>query len=321
MNKAEIISRRLSVFMQLMPGITKLILSPSIQRTDTSKESGADQSFIINHQLSFAAEMLREMLSMLSLSIQSLYGSKKGGLLTARAGSNETAQRNRAKTLFAEAAKEYAPTLLQVVSMLEQPIDACKKHNASVNSDVAKAAASEESKVSLPNSQASETHVQSDTIARIRSDSTDKDWVDVVVSSDAAPSPLASSSKNAGSKAKGESRTQQLPPGRKCYDDLVSCQAIALYAVSRLTAQAMKYGGGEASTAVWRVVISSLSIDDSGLKGEQDGLGKDEASKLSSNQTLCHLIALVCASCCIKYNHPPLFTVLLTIILIHSGAE
>jgi hypothetical protein len=45
------------------------------------------------------------------------------------------------------------------------------------------------------------------------------------------------------------------------HDDLISVKDMALNAASRLVVQAMIYGGGEASTGVWRSVITSLSDD------------------------------------------------------------
>ena len=165
MNKAEATSRRLSIFTQLIPGITYLLLSPSIQR-----DSGA---FNVSHETAFAATTLKEILSMLSLSIQSLYGSKKGGLLTTKPGSNESQQRNRAKMLFISASKEYAPILLQVVIMLEDPIRACKKQ------DISQDTASEHSTSSLNESQSAVTDTQNDLLQRKRTDSSDKDWVSV----------------------------------------------------------------------------------------------------------------------------------------------
>lgn len=286
MNKAEITSRRLSVLMQLTPAIIQLILSPSIQKKTTG--NGTDSvTLIISSHTSTETELMKQFLSMLSLSIQSLYGSKKGGLLVAKPGTNEAAQRNKAKTLFAEAAKEYAPLLLQVVSFLQQPIDTCRRHSSGVNSDETKP--NEQSKLVLLNNQ---SPAKSDN-ERLRSDSTDKDWVDVDAdagSADATPPPLTSPSE-----ITGKSRIEKPPPGRKCYNDLVSSQDIALYAVSRLVAQAMKYGGGEASTAVWRVIINSLPVDDTSFERKAYGVRKDDTEKSPSKQTLCHLIALVSA--------------------------
>jgi hypothetical protein len=293
-NKAETTSRRLSVFMQLVPGLTRVILSPSIQKMDQNSESNnCTEVFIVDNQTAAATELLKEILSMLSLSIQSLYGSKKGGLLTAKPATNETLQRNRAKMLFVEAAKEYAPIMLQVVSMLEKPVDACKKANASANSNASQTTVHDDS----------HEHPRSDTVERKRTDSSDKDWVDVSRDTADVPpatsSPLASPSKTSGPIPKTVILPKLPPPGRKCFNDLVSSQDIALYAVSRLVAQAMKYGGGEASTAVWRVIISSLSNDDGLSDSKENGASSDDCitgikpGTSWSKQTLCHLVSLV----------------------------
>jgi hypothetical protein len=278
-NKAETTSRRLSLFMQLIPGIARVILSPSIPY----------------RQKLVSAEILKGILSMLSLSIQSLYGNKKGGLLTSKPGSNEAAQRNRAKGLFVDAAKEYSPVLLQVVLMLQEPIDVSKMLSA--NSTAQLYASSEQSTASNANAPA-------DTIERIRTDSTsDKDWVDVHADADDLSPDATSPTKPAGSKANGSHQSEQQHPSRKIYTDLVSCQDIALYAVSRLVAQAMKYGGGEASTIVWRVIVGALSIEDtpnSERNDIADALKPTTKPKnTSSKQTLCHLVALV--RCIIVY--------------------
>ena len=230
----------MSVFMQLIPGITFSILSPFIKQSDAG-------SFVISHQTAIASELLKDILSMLSLSIQSLY--KKGGLLSTKPGSSETVQRQRAKTVFAQAAKEYAPILLHVVSMLEGPIKACK-NNGGVSSNGSK-----------------------------QLESTDKDWVQV--HSEDIPSVVLV-------KAAASS-------GQKAYNNLVSCRDMALYAISRLVAQAMKYGGGEASTAVWRVIIGSLSIDEgiASSGSDEDGHTTTKDIEPKSKATLCHLVALV----------------------------
>ena len=311
MTKAETMSRRLSVFTQLIPGMTRLLLSPSIQRKEYQISS--DEAFIVTDETAFAAAALKEILSMLSLSIQSLYGSKKGGLLTVKPGSNEVLQRTRAKALFVSAAKEYAPIMLQVVSLLEKPVEACRLHDSAMTSQLT---AYEQSKASSPESQSTDLDIPPDTVQRERTDSTDKDWVDVHHSpkmepaagellSDVTLSPLISPSKANGPKTNKES----LNPKRQCYNDFVSCQDIALYAVSRLVAQAMKYGGGEASTSVWRVIICALSNPNDtsrkeedvalsctgeGVCAENDSSATKLVDSLSSKKTLCHLVALVC---------------------------
>ncbi|KAL3783784.1 hypothetical protein HJC23_000373 [Cyclotella cryptica] len=310
-NKAEIMSRRLSVFTQLIPGVTRLLLSPSIQRNDDQVHSY--EAFIVNNETACAAAALKEILSLLSLSIQSLYGSKKGGLLTSKPGSNEVLQRNRAKALFISAAEEYAPILLQVVSLLEKPVVACRlQDSANITANVTQYTGSEQSKESSPESLSTDTV----SVQRERTDSTDKDWVDVHHSPKIEPaagelpsnvtlSPLTSPLKASGPKTSKESPD----PRRQCYNDFVSCQDIALYAVSRLVAQAMKYGGGEASTSVWRVIISTLSNSDDttsraegkaalsckpdGVSAEKDPSATNLVGALSSKKILCHLVALV----------------------------
>jgi len=95
---------------------------------------------------------------------------------------------------------------------------------------------------------------------------------------------------------------------------------MALYAVSRLVAQAMKYGGGEASTAVWRSVIASLSgnsllksetiNDDKSmapeLKDEGDTVKTAQLTKTEttlSKSTLSHLGALVLSKFARHHDH------------------
>lgn len=293
-NKAETISRRLSVFMQLIPGITQLILSPSMQ------QAGAEICFTISSQTIVASELLKEILSMLSLSIQSLYGSKKGGLLTAKPGSNEATQRNRAKTLFVEAAKEYAPIMLQVASMLENPITTCRKENSRAHSSSSNGMTLDKGKDFLVDDEPINGH-QPRTVERKRTDSTDRDWVDVH-----SPEPADGSSGIAPPQLtipKNESIRELHLSGQKCLNNLISCQDVAFYAVSRLVAQAMKYGGGEASTAVWRAIISSLSFEDdeeneatpshANINGQFSSTSTIKPGKTWSKETLCHVVALV----------------------------
>lgn len=270
-NRAETTSRRLSIFTQFIPGITHLLLSPSM---------GDNGAFNVSHEAASSANSLKEILSMLSLSIQSLYGSKKGGLLSTKPGSNESQQRSRAKVLFVEASKLYAPILLQVVIMLEDPIRACKKQDASQDT------ASEH--------QSAGTDTQNDSVQHKRTDSSsDKDWVSVQHSPSAASDVTVPESTT-----RKEPKKEGPPPRRQCCNDLISCQDIALYAVSRLVAQAMKYGGGEASTSVWRVIISALSDNEIAAMDEEasaeNGQSTTKSEKTYFNKTLCHLVALVC---------------------------
>jgi len=77
---------------------------------------------VITNRTALAVDTLKELLTLLSLSIQALYGSKKGGLLSAKASTKGGVQLNRAKQVFVSGAKKYVPILLQVVSMLDEPI-------------------------------------------------------------------------------------------------------------------------------------------------------------------------------------------------------
>ncbi len=78
MKKAESISSRLSMFMPLVPGISLALMSPLFQTNECLAGSDSSTSLSITEARALAASTLKELLSMLSLSIQSLYGSKKG---------------------------------------------------------------------------------------------------------------------------------------------------------------------------------------------------------------------------------------------------
>ncbi|KAL7500214.1 hypothetical protein ACHAWT_008212 [Skeletonema menzelii] len=291
--RAEATSRRLSTFMTLVPGISRSLLSPI---------SGASK--IISIETAVAAEMLKELLTMLSHSIQALYGSKKGGLLAQAPGSKSGAQLAKAKNLFVAAAKEYAPYLLKVVMMLIDPIQESRKlmkvkPPATINEQ------------RTPNVDVKKIEPPASKSSRDRSDSvlSEKDWVDVnkstrdQSSTEESFSRATPSSESSSRPSKNESLEQRV------FRNLSSCQDIALYAVSRLVAQAMKYGGGEASTTVWRVVVSASTENDEcslpgitevnnvGCKeksGEDNGEPtKESETKQLSKPTLCHLTALV----------------------------
>ena len=284
--RAEATSRRLSTFMALVPGISLSLLSPS-----------EGESMIISSETAVAAEMLKDLLTMLSHSIQALYGSKKGGLLAHTPGSKSGAQLAKAKNLFVAAAKEYAPYLLKVVMMLIGPIRESRKRTKAKPSAI-----DEQGTLDIDVKRVEQPTSES---RRDRSDSvlSEKDWVDVNQSTKERSSTeesfskkLLSSEKSSSESSKNESLEQ------KVFRNLSSCQDIALYAVSRLVAQAMKYGGGEASTTVWRVVVSALSENDdsNGLDINEvvsatlkKDAGEEAIGKQLSKPTLCHLTALV----------------------------
>jgi hypothetical protein len=71
---------------------------------------------------------VKQLMSMLSLAIQALYGSKRGGLLGSKSNAKGGDQSLRAKKVFVSGAKEYVHILLQVVSLLDEPITWSKKH-------------------------------------------------------------------------------------------------------------------------------------------------------------------------------------------------
>ena len=97
------------------------------------------------------------------------------------------------------------------------------------------------------------------------------------------------------------------------FDDLCACQDMALYSVSRLVAQAMKYGGGEASTAIWRSVVSSLSgnglfpsaqtNEPNATSSEANGDEAPTPGKDLSKSSLCHLAALVLSKFARHHDH------------------
>jgi len=303
--------------MPLLPGIALSLLSPSILRDGND---GDKSKMIVTNDTVIAVETLKSLLSMLSLAIQALYGSKKGGLLSAKSGSKPGSQLIKAKKVFVAGAKEYVPTLLQVVSLLDEPVKLSRQLVKKKSKDKKQ---QDEKVKDSPTSerQSSEASQPSEQMKpqRKRTDSTasDKDWVDVHHSpatdgGDASRLPsddtLTSSPFKTDSPApksddikNGSSSIEQ-----SVHDDLSSIQDMALYSVSRLVAQAMKYGGGEASTAIWRSVIASLSVDtttsvdnDTHIDQKDNGDGEDttplpsKAEKTLSKSTLCHLAALV----------------------------
>jgi len=309
--RAESISRRLQAFMPLLPGIALSLLSPFSVGNDGDKSK-----MMVTDDTVIAVETLKSLLSMLSLAIQALYGSKKGGLLSSKAGSKSGSQLIKAKKVFVAGAKEYVPTLLQVVSLLDEPVKLSRQLAKKKSKD--KKQQDEKMKDSptseRQSSEASQPTEQQFQPQRKHSDSSDKDWVDVdspakdggdgrlhsddTLTSSPLIKPDTSAPKTVDVK-NGSSSIEQ-----SVHDDLSSIQDMALYSVSRLVAQAMKYGGGEASTAIWRSVIASLSVDtttsvDSDTHTDKKENGEDttpsppKAEKTLSKSTLCHLAALV----------------------------
>lgn len=302
--KAESISRRLSAFMPLVPGIALSLISSSIRRhgVNGDKTNAKKKKIIITDETSIAVDTLKQLLSMLSLAIQALYGSKKGGLLSAKAGSKGGVQLNRAKKVFVSGAKEYVPTLLQVVLLLEEPI---KLSRQSIKKQYKKHNSGE--KVSSVERRSSDVSQPSEPIQRQRTDSSDKDWVDVDSPATPGTDDRPPSEDTLTSSPLMTVQTVEAKTGpsleQSVLDDLCSVQDMALYAVSRLVAQAMKYGGGEASTAVWRIVVATLTdsdltpsapVDEKIINdGDESSLTPPKNEKTLSKSILCHLAALV----------------------------
>jgi hypothetical protein len=320
--------------MPLFPGVAQSLLSPSMLRSDPNDDQ-TQARMIITDETCLAVDMLKQLLSMLSLAIQALYGSKKGGLLGLKSNAKGGDQLLRAKKVFVSGAKEYVPILLQVVSLLDDPIAWSKKHlHDKIQHKGQTFGAPAERRIN-------EAAQPSEPILRKRTDSTDKDWVDIPSSTvdihpDLAviPSPnhRRASSATPLSQTTASSITRHVsaatplerhdsstflePSLEQCvHNDLSSVQDMALYAVSRLVAQAMMYGGGEASTAVWRSVITSLSDKSYTLSAPVNGKSKNdrhvptntEAPIKSENtlpkSALCHLAALVLSKFARHHDH------------------
>ena len=92
--------------MPLVPGMALSLVPPSICRNNPNDDQ-TEANMKITDETILGVETLKHLLSMLSLSIQSLYGGKKGGLLSSKAGAKGSVQPNRAKVIFMLGAKEY----------------------------------------------------------------------------------------------------------------------------------------------------------------------------------------------------------------------
>ena len=320
--------------MPLLPGVAQSLLSPSMLRIDPNDDQ-TQARMAITDETCLAVDMLKQLMSMLSLAIQALYGSKRGGLLGSKSNAKGGDQSLRAKRVFVSGAKEYVPILLQVVSLLDEPITWSKKHlNDKIQHKVQTYGAPAEKRI-VTAAQPSEP------ILRKRTDSTDVDWVDIPSSTvdihhDLAvippPNQRCASSATPLSQTTSPSIPRQAsaatllerhdsskfsePSLEQCvHDDLISVQDMTLYAVSRLVAQAMMYGGGEASTAVWRSVITSLSDKSYTLSAPVHGKGKNDHHVLTNAEApiksentlpksaLCHLAALVLSKFARHHDH------------------
>eukprot|EP00978_Attheya_sp_CCMP212_P007094 scaffold16529_cov48-Attheya_sp.AAC.4 len=104
----------------------------------------------------------------------------------------------------------------------------------------------------------------------------DLDWIDV--SSDGSD---AASVVNSSDTPSNPHATQN--PSSAVLSRLVSCQDIVLRIKSELLFSAMNTGGGEASTIVWRSVVSSLSIY-SGRSLEKGGVNSDSLDSLEKQE-------------------------------------
>ena len=320
--------------MPLFPGVAQSLLSPSMLRSDPHDDQ-TQARIIITDETCLAVDMLKQILSMLSLAIQALYGSKKGGLLGSKSNAKGGDQLLRAKKVFVSGAKEYVPILLQVVSLLDEPITWSKKHlNDKIQHKGQTYGAPAERRIN-------DATQPSEPILRKRTDSTDKDWVDIPSSTvdihpDLAVAPPPNHRRASSATPLSQTTSPSIPrrisavtplerhdsskfsePSlEQCvHDDLSSVQDMALYAVSRLVAQAMMYGGGEASTAVWRSVITSLSDKSYTVSAPVNGKGKNghhvlanTVAPIKSENTLpksalCHLAALVLSKFARHHDH------------------
>jgi hypothetical protein len=309
--------------MPLFPGLAQSLLSPLIIRND-AKYDLPGVNFVVTAETTLAVNMLKQILSMLNLAIQALYGSKRKGLHGSISNAKGGDKVHSDKTIFVSGAKEYVPILLQVVSMLVEPVHLSKAflHKKMQEHEQSRGASSER--------MINNTTQPTEPILRSRTDSTDKDWVDIpssigdhhddarttssISNDNYAAKPLhqiTSSSIPTHSIAASHAEKESLVSGRKSelslaqciYDDLSSLQDLSLYAISRLVAQAMMYGGGEASTAVWRSIITGCreAKNDHFMLTTEDAPLKSETTLPKS--TLCHLAALVLSKFARHHNH------------------
>jgi hypothetical protein len=136
-------------------------------------------------------------------------------------------------------------------------------------------------------------------------DSTDVDWVDIsFATEDVISENSAKLSTPSSTKVRDEKFLERRDSLNEIQHDLSSVHEMALYAASRLVAQTMMYGGGEASTGIWRSVITSLSDKIhtlSGASGPANETNHDltnsepptKSEKTVQSPILCHLAALV----------------------------
>jgi hypothetical protein len=273
--------RRISAFMPLVLGVVQSLLSPSMMK-NVSDSDPLQGKFVVTDATAHAVDMLKQLLTTLSLAIQSLYGSKAGEKPEST-GDDQLQRRNK---VFIVAANEYVPILLQIAMLLDV--------NQKQFYD------NRQSKDQSNRTKTDETHEPS-----VIPDSTDVDWVDISFATDDIISEnSAKSSAPSLAPAVDGKLLERRDSLHDIQHDLSSVHEMAIYAASRLVAQTMMYGGGEASTGIWRSIITSLSDKTYTLSGPS-GPANDmnhaltnsepptKSLKTSQLPILCHLAALV----------------------------
>lgn len=273
---SDLLSDRLAIMMPIFPSmVISLLQAPSTvggSNVTTIEDGKNNNSVIIPSEPSL--RVLTELITAVGGSFYRIFG-------VGWSNNNNNTSRKKAEddSLEARTAKEYVPHLLVATMMLEH--DILKLRNKSLT----------------PMDESSSTVTILKPPAMVQKGADDGTWIEV--SSATHESFLTESSVSMPENGfKGSNRQQTV------LSVLESCQKSVLTTISELMCNAMKAGGGEASTLLWRSVLGTLQEIESYKLGENSRTNespspsskKEEYGVITKN-VLCRVLAMVLMKC------------------------
>ncbi len=262
---SELLSDRLAIMMPIFPSmVVSLLQTPTNSNNHTIEQNASNLMLPSEPSL----RVMTELITAVGGSFYRIFG----------VGWRHNNSRSAAEddSLEFKTAKTYVPHFLVATMMFEHDILKLK-HKA--------LAPTEESSSTI-------TILQTPVMAQKGAD--DGSWVEVSHSATHQEAFLSESS---------VSMPEEGPKGpKKCVSVLESCQKSVLTTMTELVCNAMKVGGGEASTLLWRSVLGTLKEVESYKLGDSIESPpsriskKDECNTVTKN-VLCRLLATVLMRC------------------------
>lgn len=215
---ADLLAHRLRVMMPLLPGLVVSLVSHPADLNKVDQKSSVDANGVA---------VLTELLTAVAASFRRVFGTLTQSAMAQVRRTHMKGRNTAMHSTVVKAAKEYVSHLLMVAVLLESHIEARRRSSTKRKTVVVL-------KSPIPG-------------ARQRSDS-DVSWVEVSASQHDTASI---------DNLLNMSLTRE-DPEDELLTKLSDCQFLVEMTLTDLILSAMKLGGGEASTIIWRVVVATL---------------------------------------------------------------